>query len=305
MSKDNRDIFYAAFFFCFGIFSFFKGFMTLRRKRLIESTPTSTVRGFAMGLVELTGKAKKTKAIKSPFTGVECVFYRYTVERYESSGRSSRWVIIGEGNSNYCPFWLDDGTGKIMVFPEGAELVMPLDYEFTNTIGKPLPDNLIEFMESNGLKYKTIFGDFSLRFKEWFIEPGESVYVLGTTEKTSDSSFMRAEKLLKRLQEIKNNPESIREADSNNDGMISRQEWDAVTAKIERELIQQEIASNTQNDLTDVVINKGDTGQVFIISDRSQSEILKSFSWQCFGGVFGGAALSVAALVYLWFRLFH
>ena len=34
-----------------GVFGFFWGFSRLRKKRLIEDIPTSTVRGMAMGMV--------------------------------------------------------------------------------------------------------------------------------------------------------------------------------------------------------------------------------------------------------------
>lgn len=247
--SDDRDVAYAVGFFGLGIWLFFKGFMSLRRKRLIENTPTSTIRGLAMGLVELTGKAKKTNLFKSPFTETDCVFYRYTVERYERSGRSGRWVVIAKGDSIYSPFCLDDGTGTIMVFPQNAELMMPIDYAFNTGFGKVFPANLIGFMEKNGLGYQGFWGNYNLRFKEWYIKPDETVFVLGMAGKISD-----------RLNDCKENLSS------------------------------------------DVVIEKGEGGQVFIISDESQTQITKNLSWQSLGGILGGAVLSLAMLAYLLFR---
>jgi hypothetical protein len=301
--SDNRDIGYAAFFCGFGAWSFFKGFKLLREKRLIENTPTSTVRGLAMGLVELIGQAKKTKVFKAPLTGTECVFYRYTIERYESSGKSGRWVVIGKGDSNYCPFWLDDGTGKIMVFPQSAQLVMPVDYQYQTGLGKSLSDNLVYFMENNGIRYRGLLGNYQLRFMEWFILPDDSVYVLGTAQKTEDSLGDHKEKLLKRLRELKENPQKMAEVDSDHDGVISNDEWDRGLAKVEQELLEEELQSSAQENPADVVIGKGDSGQVFIISDQSQTQLIQSLSWQTFLGVFGGAALSLAMLAYLLVRL--
>lgn len=299
----SRDVVYATFFCGFGIWSFFKGFMRLRRKRLIENTPTSTVRGLAMGLVELIGKTRKTKIFKSPLTGTECVFYRYTVERYRSSGRSGRWVVIARGDSNYCPFWLDDGTGKIIVFPQGAELIMPIDYQFATGLGKSLPCNLVDFMEANGISYRGILGNYSLRFKEWFLVPDETVYVLGTAKKTSDPLSGHKEKFMQRLAELKNNSQKMSEVDLNKDGSISEDEWGKAVNKVEQELLEEELQSSPQDDPIDVVIGNGDTGQVFIISDESQTQLTESLSWQAFLGVFGGAVLSLAMLAYLLFRL--
>jgi hypothetical protein len=186
MSDKGNDIVYAAFFLGMGILSFFKGFKRLNEKRLIENTPTSTVRGLAMGLVELAGKARKTRVIKTPLSGIECVFYRYTVERYQRSGKSGKWVVIASGDSCYCPFLLDDGTGTIVVSPQHAELIMPVDYRFETGPCRSLPDNLIDFMVNNGLEYRGFLGNYSLRFKEWFIEPDDDVYVLGTAQKRAE-----------------------------------------------------------------------------------------------------------------------
>jgi hypothetical protein len=301
--SDSRDIGYAAIFFGFGIWSFFKGFKLLNEKRLIENTPTSTVRGLALGLVELTGQAKKTRIFNAPLSGTECLFYRYTVERYQSSGRSGKWVVIAKGDSTYCPFCLDDGTGKIMVFPCDAELIMPVKYQYQTGLGRGLPDNLVNFMESNGLSYRTFLGNYSLRFKEWFILPDEPVYVLGTAEKTNDCLSDHKEKLAIRLERLKGDPKAMAEVDSNKDGTISNEEWDQAVAKVEEKLLDEELTSGAQDEATDVAIRKGDNKQAFIISDEDQAQITKGMTWQIFVGVFGGAALSLVMLAYLLFRL--
>ena len=63
---DSRDIGYAIFGAGFGVWYFFHGLGVLRKKKFIESIPTSTVRGLAIGLVELNGKAKKVKTLQVP-----------------------------------------------------------------------------------------------------------------------------------------------------------------------------------------------------------------------------------------------
>ncbi len=306
MSND-RDIGYAAVGFGFGIWSFFWGFTRLRRKRLIENTPTSTVRGLAMGLVELIGKAGKTRTFISPLTQTDCVFYRYTVERYESSGRSGHWVTIAKGDSNYCPFWLDDGTGKVMVFPQGAELIMPIDYQFQTGFGRSLPDNLVDFMQHNGLGYGGFFGSASLRFKEWFLVPEEAVCILGTAKSTSTQSSDHKAELVRRLDELKENPQKMADVDANKDGSISAEEWDQAVSKVEQKLLEEQLKEQLKEpalgDSVNVIIGKGEAGQVFIISDESQTRLIKKLSWQAFLGVCGGAALSLAMLAYLVYRL--
>ena len=301
--SNHRDVGGAAVTFGIGIWSFFWGFTRLRRKRLIENTPTSTVRGLAMGFVELIGQAEKARTFTSPLTQTECVLYRYTVERYERSGRSGNWVVIASGDSDYCPFWLDDGTGKIMVFPQGAELMMPVDYQFQTGFDRTLPRNLVEFMQSNGLRHGGFFGGNSLRFKEWVLVPGETVCLLGTAKKAGDLFNNHKETLLQRIEEVKSHPQQMTAVDENKDGSISEEEWDNAVKKVEQALLEEELKSSSPDNSIDVVIGKGDARQVFILSDESQTQLLKHLSWQAFLGVFGGAVLSLVMLAYLLFHL--
>ncbi len=258
-SNSGKDIGYAIFGFFFGIWAFFRGFKKLREKRMVENIPASTVRGLSMGLVELNGKAKSPKTFPSPLSGTDCLFYRYTVERYESSGKSGHWVTISQGDSSDCPFCLEDGTGQIIVLPKMAEFVMPVDYKFTTGLGSGLPENLVSFMDQNGLQYKTMFGNNTLRFNEWYLKPEEPVFVLGTAQKGED-----------KLSEP------------------GVEGW------------RRHLAEDWQG--TDVIIAKGEPSDIYIVSDESQTQIVKDFSWQAFAGIWGGAALSLVLLAYLLFR---
>ena len=247
--SDSRDIVYAMFGVGFGVWSFVRGLGTLQKKRFIESIPTSTVRGLAIGLVELSGKAKKTTPFVAPLSRTECAFYRYTIERYESSGRSGRWVLVAHGDSVFCPFCLDDSTGQILVLPQGAEFVMPPDFTYTTGLGRPIPENIMSFMEQNHVQFKALFGTYSMRFNEWYIKHDEEVFVVGTAQKRT----------------------TVKDA-------------------------------NPGDDQTDVIIAKGESAEIFIISDESQKQVVSTFSWQAFWGIWGGAALSLALLAYLLFR---
>jgi len=299
----NDDIGYVVVFLGLGIWGFFWGFMRLRRKRMIENIPTSTVRGLALGLVELVGKAKRAKLFRSPLTGAECVMYRYLVERYERRGRSSTWVTVAKGDTLYCPFWLDDGTGKILVFPQSAELILPVDYQFTTGWGKTLPSNLSGFMDKHAIRCRGLFGNRTLRFREWYISPDDTVYVLGVAKKSLDYQADHKEKLMQRIRQLKDNAEKMKQIDLNKDGQISQEEWDSAVANLEQEILREEMQSYEGEDPADVILTKGDIEKIFIISDYSQKELVKKLSWQALGGVFGGAILALLMLAYLLSRL--
>lgn len=292
----ERHTVYFIVFFCFGVWSFFWGFKRLRRKRLIENIPTSTIRGLALGLVELIGKAKKEKLLKSPFTGTDCVLYRYTVERYEKRGKSSRWVTIATGDTFYCPFWIDDGSGQMLVFPKNAELMLPVDYEFTSGWFKSIPSNLVDFMQNNGISYKSFLGNYQMRFREWYITEGQDAYVLGTANKANDFLEGHKETLFKRLSELKKDAAFMKEVDTNKDGNISQEEWSIAVNRVEQEILQKELEKGHGDDVADVVISKVDNEKAFIISDHSQKELIHKLGMQAMLGIFGGSILALFML---------
>jgi hypothetical protein len=304
--SDDRDIGNALIFLGVGVYLFFWGFKRLRRKRKIENIPTSTVRGLAMGLVELVGKAKKEMILKGPLSGEDCVFYRYTVERYQSSGKSGRWVIIAKGDSTACPFWLEDGTGKVLVLTQTAEWIMPVDYSFETGLGKSLAPNLIEFLEKNNIKYHSFLGNYPLRFKEWHVSEDDSLYVLGTASSISGNIISdHKQELIQRLEALKVSPQQMVKFDTNKDGQISNEEWDLAVKAVEQELIEQELKSAPSIEPISAIISKANNKDVFIISDYSQKDLLQKLTWQAFGGIFGGAALALAMLWWLLFRIGH
>jgi hypothetical protein len=283
----------------FGIGAFFWGFTCLRRKRLIENIPTSTVRGMALGLMELIGKAEKKTNIISPLEGVECVFYRYKVERYKKSGRSGSWVTLAKGDSCDSGFYLDDGTGTVLVAPKGAELILPLDYEYVTNFGSGMPVNLIRFMEKHNLRYGNFLGTYKLRFREWRICNDETVYVLGTAQKSQNFLSEHEIQLAQRIEALKQDSKKLEECDLNKDGDLSMEEWDLAKVRIEQELLEKELKSSQAGELIDIIIGKGDTEKIFIISDNSQKGLIDKLFWQSIFGIFGGAILAVVTLVFL------
>jgi len=181
MSGDGRILVYGVLGFFGGIFFFYRGLSTLRLKRLIENMPTSKVRSIAMGMVEVYGEARPCNGrLRSPFSGSDCVYYRYTIEEYRRSGKSSRWVTVRKGQSNNC-FYLKDDTGAVLVNPEGASIEIPMDNEYSSGWGNDPPHCVNAFMIENGISHDSFLGfNKKMRFREYYIAPGDPLYVMGT-----------------------------------------------------------------------------------------------------------------------------
>lgn len=181
--EDVQGLMFVFFGFFAGLFMFYSGFQTFRRRQLIENTPTSNVRSIAMGLVEVYGEivAKRSEALKSPFLNKSCVYYKYIIQEYKSSGKSGHWATIRSGNEGV-PFLLKDETGSVLVNPKNCEADIPWKYSFSTGLGKSIPEYTIRFLEKQGVKHTGLFGlGKSLRFSEWYIPitKGTKLFVLG------------------------------------------------------------------------------------------------------------------------------
>jgi hypothetical protein len=108
-----------------GVTLFFRGFPFLKRKRRIENTPTSTVRGASLGAVEVSGKVVGPYTLIAPLSESDCFYYRAVA--CGSFGEEGHTKVTEE--TLYAPFFLDDGTGRLMVHPRGAEMELPPSVE--------------------------------------------------------------------------------------------------------------------------------------------------------------------------------
>ena len=296
---DIRLLFWLGFLCWSGIYGFFWGFKRQRRCRLIENIPTSTVRGMAMGLVELYGRALQRTALQSPLNKVDCVYYKYCVEKYVRSGKSGHWQKISSGDSSHVPFSLEDDTGRTTVDPSRAELFIARDFCFETGLGRSIPPTIVEFMDGRGLAYRTIFGNHQLRFQEWVVRPQEYVYVLGSAQKSNSFAQDHAHKLVARLEQIKSDQQRMKAIDANADGTVSMEEWDNAVDDVERQLIEEELKNAAAAQLDDCFVGKGEDEEVFILSDKSQKDLIFCLRWQAALGVFGGPFLALGSLVFL------
>jgi len=181
-----KVLFYAVVGLFFGIGLFVKGFSWFKQKKQIEITPTSHIRGLAMGPIEIYGAARQTTKtiIKAPFSGEECIYCRYLVEEFRKSGKSGNWVTLNKGVLGRY-FYAQDDTGTVLVDCEDAEVDVPESFLYYpdnyNRFSKFKVDDkakerLAAFMSGHALS--TSF--MSRRFKEYSIHLNDKLYIMGT-----------------------------------------------------------------------------------------------------------------------------
>lgn len=167
-----------------GVALFFRGFRMLQYKRLILNTPFSKVRSASIGLVEVSGMPTGPKTIPAGITGDPCYYYRVKAWQWVESGKDHKWEqVLDESMS--VPFFLDDGTGKVLINPQGADL--DVHRNFTDEIqssrfvpGGIIPENIKKFVALHGL----LTGD-KVRLEERIIKPGFPLFVFGTLGENS------------------------------------------------------------------------------------------------------------------------
>jgi len=175
------DIFFAALMgLGFGIFSFIVGLRKLFLKRMIENIPTSKARSVAMGLAEVYGTVVAIKTLRSPFSGKDCVYYRYQIEELRNTGKSSSWVTIRKEEES-TPFRLKDETGEIAVDCTGASVDISHDFRFESGVGHDPPSQVLSFLKMQKIAHDSFLGfNKHMRYTDWFIGPKDKLYVMGT-----------------------------------------------------------------------------------------------------------------------------
>ena len=258
----------------------FYGFGRLREKRLMDNIPASKVRSVAMGFAEISGRAQEKLPLVSPITGFPSVYYRYLIEEERSGSRNrGRWVTIDSGQSTQ-PFYLKDETGQILVDPREAETVLRQTFRSVR--------------RGEGWLGRR------QRLTEWSITPGQKIFVVGTVGKTTDVIFAHRAQLVEALQGLKHDPARMKEVDTDHDGQISPEEWQAAVAKARDDLLRQEVARQASEPPDDdLALGKGADETTFVISDRSEASLSSMLAWKAGASLLFGPAVLILMVMSL------
>ena len=187
-------MFQYAFLTLAGAYFMYLGYRAWRQVRLMQDTPTSTARAVAIGPVELSGRvcAADGKLLKTPYSGIECVYYRCRVKN-RKAGNPLKALRDLEKNyeTNGVPFLLEDDTGKILVDPACSMPVLRRRFYYSLIGSKYLPERCKELIKANRLEEKVKeWAKERLEFEEYWIAPGDEIYVMGTASKNDGKDIV-------------------------------------------------------------------------------------------------------------------
>lgn len=159
------------------------GFVALRRMRLIEDVPTSTVAGVFMGTNEVTGTVDAPQSLVGPLSDSSCVWFRHEIaeewRRTQSrmvNGKpqmqvETGWKTLEESHQTLPEFWIVDDTGRLKIKPEGARVTATSTVDETCTYGEPLYERGPVGSIPNSTNRR--------RFTEEALVVGSPIFVLG------------------------------------------------------------------------------------------------------------------------------
>src|SRR6266478_948084 len=160
-----------------GLYFFFRGFPLLARKRLLLNTPTSKIRSASLGLVEISGVATGPYTLPAPISGMPCFLYSTTAWLQRDESKTHEWKKVAE-ETLHVPFFLNDGTGQLLVDPRGAELDLHRDLHqtYSDIIFSPhAPPQVSSFLARHGTTDSS-----KIRIEERCIKPTDTLFVVGT-----------------------------------------------------------------------------------------------------------------------------
>jgi hypothetical protein len=267
-----------------GVRLFFRGFSFLKGKHLIEDTPTSTVRGVALGAVEVSGTVVGPYTLIAPLSQADCFYYHAVARGNSGEEKKTSAEVL------YVPFFLDDGTGRVMVDPRGAEtdLRPSVDGEYSSSTSDAFTRH---FLVRHGIS-----NEYPAHLEEYCIRAGDRLYVLGT---------------------LRENPGLESAADclahGRSQGFLS-----AAAADLQRRAALESMlppgsslpptprSRSVETEAFDlnppVVLMKGTSGDPFFISWRSQRDVVEELACRSVFYIWGGPVLALAGL---WLLVHH
>jgi hypothetical protein len=271
-----------------GAYSFWYGFRSWFKTRAIEDTPVARIRSAAHGYVEIAGAGDVPPkvTIKGPLTGLQCTWWEYKIEE-RGGGRQRNWRTVDSMRSETA-FLLDDGTGKCLVDPRGAEVVPHVHTVWYGST--EWPEYRIPDADSVvGKFFDALLAGGPYRYTERRLSVGERLCVLGEFRTSGGVGAVDPEDaILQLLHEWKSDQAKLLERfDANRNGQIDADEWEQVRAAARAQVLARQHADELQPAVP-VVTQPGD-GRAFLLAASDRASLARRYRLQ--------AALSIAVFV--------
>jgi hypothetical protein len=157
---------------------FIHAFRSYGVERKVSNTPLSRCDALAVGKVALYGAAHGDRLFPALFSGIECIFSRAIIERWEGEGNKGSWVHVATIVHPPRPsFLLSDQSGSVAVLPAGADFrLRSTRYEHGDPLAQSGED-LLAMHDPSGTAH--------FRVDEMMLEQDASIYIYGFATQAS------------------------------------------------------------------------------------------------------------------------
>ena len=242
----------------------------LRRRHAITGMPTSRIASAAQGYVELhgVGLPLDVNPLHSPVSGLPCLWYRYRVEERTSQ---DKWVLLEEATSDVS-FVLDDGSGKCVVDPEGAEVL-------TRHCARWAKDDT--------------------RYVEWRLLQHDRVYVLGHFVTLHPGQALDAAADVRELLAHwkQDRVALLRRFDLDGDGQVDVREWELARrlARGQIDRMHRELRQHPELHL----VRSAASNSLYLISNHDPEQLARRYLWLMAAQV-GGFLAALGFMAWWW-----
>ena len=248
-------------------------FARLRRDRFLADTPLVRLRSAAQGYVRLAGIARSPpdEVLCSPLTRRPCVWWDYQVEAREVNAKGEATYRTIEKATSVTPFVLDDVDAQCLVGPVGADVTATSNERWSGMSrhGEPSSHAILGLV-----------GQDDYRFHERLIAAGTPLSVFG--ELRSHTEFgavdQKTQEILRRWKNDQGT--MLRRFDTNHDGQISAEEWEAVRVAAHTEAEATVLHSPTERV---GVVGQTTHGEPFLISPLDAEHLVRREKHWAFG----------------------
>lgn len=248
-----------------------------KRLRIIEDTPTAKLRSAHQGYIEVEGKGQPIddRPIYAPLSNHPCLWYRSEIAQQETiteNGRTqTRWNVVYKAVSDG-RFRLTDGVNSCFVDPSDAEVNGDEKLVWYGNTEWP---TRTQILESQSIVHAMTN---SYRYSEWLILPGQPLYILGqfsTWSATTHQSMRNV--MINLINDWKKDQTALRKRfDTNRDGNIDQQEWEAARHEAQSEARKIHDQLSLEPD-TNIIAKPRNALQPFIISVYPQALLARKY----------------------------
>lgn len=235
-----------------------------RRLTALKDTPRSLIRSAAQGHVELQGMARLMPGppIVAPLTGKRCVWWRYRIQSRSRSRGSWNSLDGSTHDVSTDIFLIQDETGQCVVDPDKSEVLPSAKDVWSGDTDMP----------EGGPATGSFFGRY--RYVEERIEEGADLCALGYfhTQDPVSGAMIDDEVRMQLADWKKDQAWLLQRFDTNHDGQIDMQEWDAARQEARRLVLEKE-RENLKRPPVNVLSHPRD-GRQFILSALPREKLM-------------------------------